>query len=382
MPIFWLGLMLLVLFAAGLGWLPVGGLMPVGLDPPRITGMSVIDSLLSGNATMIGASLRHMLLPAVTLASVPLALIARITRAEVLSAATADHVRTARAKGVTDAGVILRHILRNAAIPIVTVIGLQLGLLLSGAVLTETIYSLPGLGRLMVDSILSRDYLGGAGGRAVHRRAVRAGEPRGRYPVCGARSAHQPGMSATARVAARCDPPCAAGHRRAVRTGDRGGVPGTDRLRAAGRAVRSVRAGPVERAVAAVRAALVRRRPVRPRHAEPHPLRHAHGAAGDRDGGRSCAAAGRCARAGGGLCRRTGGRADHAPGRRAAGVSLSAAGADHRGGARPQPDQFGDRDRHHLYAAICPADAWPGAVGAGGRLRRGGARDRGRARCG
>jgi ABC-type dipeptide/oligopeptide/nickel transport system permease component len=158
MPIFWLGLMLLVLFAAGLGWLPVGGLMPVGLDPPRITGMSVIDSLLSGNATMIAASLRHMLLPSVTLASVPLALITRITRAEVMSAATADHVRTARAKGVADRRVVLRHILRNAAIPIVTVIGLQLGLLLSGAVLTETIYSLPGLGRLMVDSILSRDY--------------------------------------------------------------------------------------------------------------------------------------------------------------------------------------------------------------------------------
>jgi peptide/nickel transport system permease protein len=158
MPIFWLGLMLLVMFAAGLGWLPVGGLMPVGLDPPRLFGMSVVDSLLSGNATMIGASVRHMLLPAVTLASVPLALIARITRAEVLSAATADHVRTARAKGLADSRVILRHILRNAAIPIVTVIGLQLGLLLSGAVLTETIYSLPGLGRLMVDSILSRDY--------------------------------------------------------------------------------------------------------------------------------------------------------------------------------------------------------------------------------
>lgn len=158
MPIFWLGLMLLVLFAAGLGWLPVGGLMPVGLEPPRITGMSVIDSLLSGNGAMIAASIRHMILPAVTLASVPLALIARITRAEVLSAATADHVRTARAKGVADSRVILRHVLRNAAIPIVTVIGLQAGLLLSGAVLTETIYSLPGLGRLMVDSILSRDY--------------------------------------------------------------------------------------------------------------------------------------------------------------------------------------------------------------------------------
>jgi peptide/nickel transport system permease protein len=158
MPIFWLGLMLLVLFAANLGWLPVGGLMPVGLDPPRITGMSVIDSLLSGDQIKIEASLFHMVLPTVTLASVPLALIARITRAEVLSAGTSDHVRTARAKGLSDGRVILRHVLRNAAIPIVTVIGLQLGLLLSGAVLTETIYSLPGLGRLMVDSILSRDY--------------------------------------------------------------------------------------------------------------------------------------------------------------------------------------------------------------------------------
>src|SRR5262249_30292312 len=150
--------MLLLLFAGGLDWLPVGGLMPVGFDPPRLTGMSVIDSLLSANASMILASLRHMALPALTLASVPLALIARITRAEVLSAATADHVRTARAKGVAESQVVLRHIVRNAAIPIVTVIGLQAGLLLSGAVLTETIYSLPGLGRLMVDSILSRDY--------------------------------------------------------------------------------------------------------------------------------------------------------------------------------------------------------------------------------
>ena len=213
MPIFWLGLMLLVLFAAGLGWLPVGGLMPVGLDPPRITGMSVVDSLLSGNATMIGASLRHMLLPAVTLASVPLALIARITRAEVLSAATADHVRTARAKGLADARVILRHILRNAAIPIVTVIGLQLGLLLSGAVLTETIYSLPGPGTAdgRFDPVARLS--GGAGGRAVHRGGVRAGEPGGGHPVCRARSADQPGMSATVAAAppawsvARCAAP-------------------------------------------------------------------------------------------------------------------------------------------------------------------------------
>ena len=158
MPIFWLGLMLLLLFGAGLGWLPIGGLMPVGLDAPRVTGMTVIDSLIAGRADLIAASLRYLVLPAVTLATIPLAMIARITRSEMLATATLDHVRTARAKGMTERRVVLRHILRNALIPIVTVIGLQLGLLLSGAVLTETIFSLPGLGRLMVDSILSRDY--------------------------------------------------------------------------------------------------------------------------------------------------------------------------------------------------------------------------------
>jgi peptide/nickel transport system permease protein len=158
MPIFWLGLMLLLLFGAGLGWLPIGGLMPVGLDAPRVTGMTVIDSLIAGRADLIGASLRHLVLPAVTLATIPLAMIARVTRSEMLATATLDHVRTARAKGMTERRVIVRHILRNALIPVVTVIGLQLGLLLSGAVLTETIFSLPGLGRLMVDSILSRDY--------------------------------------------------------------------------------------------------------------------------------------------------------------------------------------------------------------------------------
>jgi peptide/nickel transport system permease protein len=158
MPIFWLGLMLLLLFGAVLGWLPIGGLMPVGMDAPRITGMTVIDSIIAGRWPMIIASLRHLLLPAVTLASIPLALITRITRSEMLATAMLDHVRTARAKGVAEHRVVVRHVLRNALIPIVTVVGLQLGLLLSGAVLTETIYALPGLGRLMVDSILNRDY--------------------------------------------------------------------------------------------------------------------------------------------------------------------------------------------------------------------------------
>jgi ABC-type dipeptide/oligopeptide/nickel transport system permease component len=158
MPIFWLGLMLLLVFGAWLGWLPIGGLMPTGLDVPRVTGMTVVDSLISGRPELISASVTYLILPAVTLATVPLAMIARITRSEMLAMASLDHVRTARAKGMPERRVILRHILRNALIPVVTVIGLQLGLLLSGAVLTETIYSLPGLGRLMVDSILSRDY--------------------------------------------------------------------------------------------------------------------------------------------------------------------------------------------------------------------------------
>ncbi|SDR52192.1 peptide/nickel transport system permease protein [Rhizobiales bacterium GAS191] len=158
MPIFWLGLMLLLLFGATLDWLPIGGLFDVGTEPPRITGMSVVDAALAGNGAMLRDALRHLVLPAATLATIPLALITRITRAEMMATASQDHVRTARAKGLSRPRVVLRHVLRNAAIPIVTVIGLQLGLLLSGAVLTETIFSLPGLGRLMVDSIQSRDY--------------------------------------------------------------------------------------------------------------------------------------------------------------------------------------------------------------------------------
>ena len=158
MPIFWLGLMLLILFASVLGWVPIGGLMPVGMEPPRVTGLSIVDAALTGNLDMTWEAVHYMILPSFTLATVPLALITRITRAEVIAAGMLDHVRTARAKGLPGSRVVLRHVLRNAAIPIVTVIGLQLGLLLSGAVLTETIFALPGLGRLMVDSILSRDY--------------------------------------------------------------------------------------------------------------------------------------------------------------------------------------------------------------------------------
>jgi ABC-type dipeptide/oligopeptide/nickel transport system permease component len=158
MPIFWLGLMMILVFGAYLDWLPIGGLMPIGQEPPRVTGMSVVDSLISGDWNYIVLSLRHLALPAFTLGTIPLALITRITRSEMLSMRSNDHVRTARAKGLAESAVIIKHVLRNALIPVVTVIGLQLGLLLSGAVLTESIFSLPGLGRLMVNAILARDY--------------------------------------------------------------------------------------------------------------------------------------------------------------------------------------------------------------------------------
>ena len=158
MPIFWLGLMLILVFGAQLDWLPIGGLMPTGMEPPRVTGMSVVDSVLSGKLNLIGLSLYHLILPACTLGTIPMALITRITRSEMLSMRSQDHVRTARAKGLSEPRVVLKHVLRNALIPVVTVIGLQLGLLLSGAVLTETIFSLPGLGRLLINAILNRDY--------------------------------------------------------------------------------------------------------------------------------------------------------------------------------------------------------------------------------
>ena len=158
MPIFWLGLMLILVFGGILGWLPIGGLMPIGEDVPRITGMSVLDAFLGGDPALLETSLHYLLLPAATLATIPLALVTRITRSEMLSAGALDHVRTARAKGLPEWRVVIKHMLRNALIPVVTVIGLQLGLLLSGAVLTETIFALPGLGRLMVTAILSRDY--------------------------------------------------------------------------------------------------------------------------------------------------------------------------------------------------------------------------------
>ncbi|MBX6340973.1 MAG: ABC transporter permease [Thermomicrobiaceae bacterium] len=158
MPIFWTGLILLIVFGGKLHWLPLGGMLDQGVRITRITGVPALDAALTGNWAGLTSALRHLVLPALALSSAPMAIIARMTRATMVEVLAQDYVRTARAKGLTERAVTASHALRNALIPIVTVIGLQLGLLLSGAVLTETVFAIPGLGRLAVTSILARDY--------------------------------------------------------------------------------------------------------------------------------------------------------------------------------------------------------------------------------
>jgi peptide/nickel transport system permease protein len=158
MPIFWLGLMLMYVLAVMFPVMPMMGRIGMGNEPDVVTGLMLIDTLLAGEIGDFIDALHHLVLPAVTLATVPMAIVARITRSSMLEVLNKDYVRTARAKGMGEAVVVLRHALRNAFLPIVTVLGLNLGLLLGGAVLTETIFSWPGLGRYVVDSLMARDY--------------------------------------------------------------------------------------------------------------------------------------------------------------------------------------------------------------------------------
>ena len=158
MPIFWLGLMLMYVLAVMFPVMPMMGRIGMGNEPDVVTGLMLIDTLVAGELGDFLDALHHLVLPAVTLATVPMAIVARITRSAMLEVLNKDYVRTARAKGMSEAVVVLRHALRNAFLPIVTVLGLNLGLLLGGAVLTETIFSWPGLGRYVVDSLMARDY--------------------------------------------------------------------------------------------------------------------------------------------------------------------------------------------------------------------------------
>ncbi|TMH37554.1 MAG: ABC transporter permease subunit [Betaproteobacteria bacterium] len=158
MPIFWWALLLILFFSVQLGWTPVSGRIAVEYDVPALTGFMLIDTLRAGDASAFRSALSHLILPSIALGTIPLAVIARMTRSAMLEVLREDYMRTARAKGLPQWRVVLVHALRNALIPVITVIGLQVGLLLSGAILTETIFSWPGVGNWLVHGVQSRDY--------------------------------------------------------------------------------------------------------------------------------------------------------------------------------------------------------------------------------
>jgi ABC-type dipeptide/oligopeptide/nickel transport system permease component len=158
MPIFWLAILLMWLFGLILGWFPTGSRLSVGVELHKITNLYILDSILTGNGEALIDSIRHIILPAVALATIPLSITARMTRSAMLEVLGQDYVRTAHAKGLAPRVVVVRHAMRNAMMPVVTIIGLQIGSLLAGAILTETVFSWPGIGKWVFDAISGRDY--------------------------------------------------------------------------------------------------------------------------------------------------------------------------------------------------------------------------------
>lgn len=164
MPIFWWGILLILLFSVALGWTPVSGRISALYWIDADTGFMLIDALRSDEKGAFISALSHLILPSIVLGTIPLAVIARMTRSSMLEVLNEDYVRTARAKGCAPLRVILVHALRNALIPVVTVIGLQTGVLLAGAILTETIFAWPGVGKWILECIRRRDYPAVQGG--------------------------------------------------------------------------------------------------------------------------------------------------------------------------------------------------------------------------
>lgn len=164
MPVFWWGLILIVIFSGALGWTPVSGRIDFAYTIPQYTGLFLLDAVVAGDWRALRSAISHLILPSLVLATVPLAVIARQTRSAMLEVLGEDYIRTAKAKGLISGRIIFKHALRNALIPVVTTVGLQVSVLFTGAVLTETIFSWPGVGKWMVDSIFRRDYPAVQGG--------------------------------------------------------------------------------------------------------------------------------------------------------------------------------------------------------------------------
>jgi len=157
-PVFWLAIILIYIFAVNLGWLPPSGRLDVALSFQPVTGFYILDGLLRGRLDVVWDALRHLVLPGIALGTIPLAIVVRMTRSSMLEVLGQDYVRTAKAKGLRQRLVVNKHALRNALLPVVTVVGLSFGTLLSGAILTETVFSWPGIGKWIYDAISSRDY--------------------------------------------------------------------------------------------------------------------------------------------------------------------------------------------------------------------------------
>ncbi|MDV7213857.1 ABC transporter permease subunit [Azotobacter beijerinckii] len=158
MPIFWWALILIMFFSVQLGWTPVSGRLDLLYDVEPVTGFMLIDTLLGDEQGAFLDALRHLILPAIVLGTIPLAVIARMTRSAMLEVLREDYLRAARARGLSPARLVFVHALRNALVPVLTVFGLQIGSLLSGAVLTETLFSWPGIGKWLIEAIGARDY--------------------------------------------------------------------------------------------------------------------------------------------------------------------------------------------------------------------------------
>ena len=156
-PSFWIGIMLVLIFSAELNWLPSGDRLPYGMAPPRITGLLVLDFMVAGQIGMAVTAAKHLLLPAATLALAMIGIITRITRSAIIDVGQQEYIFTAVAKGLSLRRIVTRHLAPNAAIPVITIIGLELGSLLSGSIIVEVVFSWPGLGTLLFQAVSVRD---------------------------------------------------------------------------------------------------------------------------------------------------------------------------------------------------------------------------------